>query len=59
MYYDKIENISEFHTYISFPDGIKFYKSGNVNAAKEKMNYVYTDLHQPVLKQIADEIISQ
>lgn len=59
MYYDKIENISEFHTYISFLDGIKFYKSGNVNAAKEKMNYVYTDLHQPVLKQIADEIISQ
>lgn len=59
MYYDKIENISEFHTYISFLDGIKFYKSGNVNAAKEKMNYVYTDLHQPALKQIADEIISQ
>lgn len=58
IYYDRIEKIAEFHTQISFLEGFKAYKDGDIDAAKEKMNYVYTALASPVLRHKADEILS-
>lgn len=58
IYYDKIEKVAEFHTQISFLEGFKAYKDGDIDAAKEKMNYVYTALASPVLRHKAEEILS-
>ncbi len=58
IYYDKIEKVAEFHTQISFLEGFKAYKDGDIDAAKEKMNYVYTAIASPVLRHKAEEILS-
>lgn len=58
MHYNSIDCCEKTQVNRIFLESVLMHKQGECETAKEKLKGIYTELKHPVLKQIADEILS-